>query len=115
MSKNEWLDKNSTITNQKVFDRYQIYKHEIVERIESGLLQYRKKQSHGEHYLLLLKSEIKLFAIEKHGGKYVNLAEATDDVGDVYEEIMKQKKVLTRLEMKKNKLEKKCLVLNDNF
>jgi hypothetical protein len=112
MSKNEWLDKNTTITNQKAFDRYQIYKFEIIERINAGLLQCRKKHSHGEPYLLLLISEIKAFAIEKHGEKYVELAEADDDLCDVHEEIMKQKKILTKLEIKKNKLEKKCLVLN---
>ena len=104
MSSSEWLQKNATLSHKNAMKEFGISEDQLIQRMKSGKLQYRKNYAHGNPYFRLLRSEVKALAQELHGDERVENQEVKHQLSKINKEINGLKRKLKSLEKEKARL-----------
>lgn len=107
MSGSDWTKQGGTLSLNNACKEFGLTEEEVFGAIKLGKLQYRQNFAHGNPYFKLLRSEVKLLALELHGTESVNAIELTHKLQIINTEINSIKKKLSTLEKQKNELELK--------
>ncbi|BCA93730.1 hypothetical protein TUM19329_36600 (plasmid) [Legionella antarctica] len=94
----DWIKTNGSMSDKSAIDEFGLTYEEIIEGIQSGKLQYRKNNAHGNPYLKLIRREIETFVTQKYGEHYTANKIKEKKLKDITKEINSMKRKVTALE-----------------
>lgn len=107
MSQALWTQPAETLSHNNACKEYGLEKHEILDAMKLGKLQYKENYAHGNPYYRLLREEVISLVVELRGDNFFEKQEIECQIKKVTKEINSCKRKLKSKEKEKILLIKK--------
>src|SRR5262249_3885101 len=96
-----WAKKGATLSDASAQKEFGLTRHEIIEAIQCGKLQYRENNIYGSPYLRLIRCEVEALVNEKYGGNYLEKKKLKKELAEANKTLKTLKVRATALEKRK--------------
>ena len=104
MSDAQWTKQGGTLSHKNACKEFGLTENEIIDAMNTGKLQYRQNDAHGNPYFRVLRNEVEALTVELHGSKAAEEQSLTNQVNKISREINSLKRKLSSLEKEKSRL-----------
>ena len=99
-----WGQKNATLSDKSAEKEYGISRHDIINAINAGELQFREGSTHGNPWFRLLRAEVEALVEKKHGADYLRAKKNKKELAEINKELKVLMARLDELENRKREL-----------
>ena len=99
-----WTVKNATLSDKTAGKEYGITRDEIINAINTGVLQYREGNMQGYPWIRLLRVEVESLVEKKYGTAYLKKKKIKKELSEINKELKSLNIRISELEKRKKEL-----------